>query len=303
MSLVMQSDIYKATKRVLNKIIDDKVDSAGLVYPKWCEKLTMEDAFDQDQEYAGGGLLSVKGEGTEMATVGMRQGITTVYIPVVFAARMMATEEALDDNKYPEIVNLARRLKRSALKTQEIDTSLMLMRMTNTSYVGGDGLCLANSAHTTPDGSTFSNVMATPLSPSPEAVQVAWTVTATMIGHDGHVEGYGLDKVVYPPAQHFAWATVLRSEMNPENGNFAAINVVNSSAIDKITPVSNKYWLNSTTNYGFITDAEGGLNIRFRKPMTSRSTDDFDNLQMKFSIHYRSARGWSDARGFYGVAA
>lgn len=303
MSLVMQSDIYKATKRVLNKIVDDKANASEPIYPKWCEKGTMEDAFDQDQEYAGGGLLTVKGEGTEMATIGMRQGVTTVYIPVVFAARMMATEEALDDNKYPEIINLARRLKRSALKTQEIDTSLILMRHTNTSYVGGDGLCLANAAHTTPDGSTFSNVMATPLAPSPEAVQVAWTVARTMIGHDGHVEGYDLEKVVYPSAQHFAWSTVLMSKMNPENGNFAAINVVNSSAIGSISQVDNKYWLNSTTNYGFLTSAEGGPNIRFRKPMTSRSTDDFDTITLKYSIHYRSARGWTDPRAYYGVAA
>lgn len=297
---VFSGSVARTLKKVLNKIVDDPLNNARekMVLTKWCQMGSLEDQYEDDVEYAGGGLVALKPEGGELQPITMKEGPTTRYTAQSFGAVMNITEEAIDDCKYKEVIAIAKRLDRSMYKTIDIDGTFPLMRMADTNYVGGDGVTLANSAHPLVNGGSFSNTLATPLSPSPVLVATVWSTLQVMPGHDGIIEGYEIEKVVYPPAQHFAWATILKSKMNPEAGNFAAINVVNNEL--DIKPVSVKYWSSSTTQCGFITSADNGLQFKYRKKPTGRSWVDNNNWVMKFSTGARWARGWSDPRGFFG---
>lgn len=303
MGTVFTSSVANALKATLEKVIDDPTDGyeSKALMSKWLDIRGMDDAYEDDLESGGPGLASEKPEGTEIATGSITEGYLTRYIARTFALKLIVTEEAMEDKKYPKIINAARRLKRAMWKTADIDATNMLVRGFNTSYVGGDGLPLWSASHTLPHGGTFSNVMATPMSPSKAAVVVATSQIRRYPGHDGITEGYEPKVVLAPTEQWATWDGLVSSKMDPTAGNFTEINVVNQSLDLRV--VTNKYWSNTSTNWAMLTDCEDGLNFRWRRRPRSRTWVDNDQEQMKYSNSARWARGWSDPRATLGVNA
>lgn len=300
MSIVVTSTIANSLKKTLASIIDDDFSSRTLI-GKMYEEEDMEDAFEDDQEYGGPGLVQERGEAAPIAVGQMDEGVQTRYWARAFGLKMVISEEAQDDGKYKEIINLGKRLRRAMGKTIDVQGALTFARMANTSYPIGDGLPLSSASHTLPHTGTFSNKMGTPLSPSRMAFISVVTSLKTMVGHDGIVEGYEPKAVVCPAAQWAIWDEILHSKGAPEAGEYNRINVVNRSYGDTEVVV-NPYWTNTTTNWAVLTD-NGGLKWKWRKRPYSRSWVDNDNVVVNFSIGARFARGCSDPRAVFCVEA
>lgn len=304
MSTVFTGTIFHSLKKTLRKIINDPSDgfqSKAYVH-RFCEEGSMDENYVDDLEMGGPGLASEKTEGAEIYTGTMREGVLTRYFARTFAQKLIVTREAMEDCKYDQALMLARRLKRSMWKTVDIDATNLLVRMFNTSYVGGDGQCLGASTHTLPGGGTFSNIMATPLSPSRAAMIAATSQLKLYPGHDGITEGVMPKKIVCPVAQWAVWEGIVKSSKAPEPGQFNEINVVNQTLnIEDI--VANPYWSNTTTNWALITDADNGLNFLWRRKPSSDDWVDNDQQLYKYAISARWGRGWSDPRCILGVNA
>lgn len=300
MSTIFTSDLANSLKDTLEGINDDDLDGAQskAVFPKWCEIRTMSDHYEDDLEMAGPGVLAEKPEGTNLQGFTLQEGTLTRYYARTFGGKMMITEEAQEDAKYPEAIRLALRLKRAIWKTADYDATNILARMFSTAYPGGDGLPLCSASHTLPQGGTFSNLMAVPMSPSVAALIVAISQIRKFTGHDGTIEGVEAKKIVCPTEQWGAWAGVVGSQMRPDTGNFAEINVIKPLNLE-VVPV--KYWTNTTTNWGIVTDAEMGVNFRWRRRPRARTWMENDNETIHHSNTARWSRGWTDPRGFYGV--
>lgn len=298
MQTIFSSDIYQSFKETLDSIVDDKLaeNESSLVCKKWMKIGSMDEAYTDDLEMGGPGLANETGEGTEIGTGSIREGFLTRYTPSKFALKLVVTDEAMEDNKYPETLRLAKRLDRAIYKTFDIDNTNILIRAQNASYVGGDGVPLASASHTLPNGGTWSNTLATPLAPSRIALITVISLLKKIPGHDGIVDGVEARKVVYPTEQWGVWGGILGSKMAPEPGNFAEINVLKELDIDQVAV---KYWSNTTTNWGVITNADNGIQAKWRRKPRSKSWVENDNETMKYSISARWARGWSDARGFF----
>lgn len=302
MSTVFSGAVAQNLKLTLDSVVTDKTDGveSGALFKKWMGVSNMSDQYEDDQEYGGPGLVSRKTEGAELATGTIREGFTKRYVAETFGLKLVITEEAIEDSKYPQVINAAKRLKRALWKTADIEATNHLVRMTDSNYVGGDGVVLASASHTLPHGGTWSNIMATPMSPSRAAVIVATTAVGKFPSQDGVVEGNTIKKVVCPLDQWAVWDVLTGSKMAPEAGEYNAINVVNSMGLEVI-PI--KYWDNTSTNYGFITDAEDGFKWKWKRKPRGRSWVDNGQELMLYSTSARWASGWSNARGFYGVNA
>ncbi|MEY4931752.1 MAG: hypothetical protein RLZZ403_72 [Pseudomonadota bacterium] len=304
MSTIFDSVIANSLKKTLNKIIDDKTDGtfASQDLKGYMETDDMEDAFIDDLEMGGPGLAVEKAEGAPIQLGTVREGVLTRYWARTFGLKLAITEEAMEDSKYPEALKLARRLKRAMAKTQDIDCANILNRMFNTAYVGGDLVPLGSASHTIPGGATYSNIMATPFSPSTQAVALARAQVRQMPGHDGYTEGYTLETVLCPVQQEGIWEGICYSKMDPTAGNFAAINIVNQRI--KLEMLALKYWTASTTNYAYLTDCvEERPKFLTRRAPRSRTWVNNDAEVMNYSISARWARGWSGGRGMFCVQA
>lgn len=297
MTSVFTGTLGNTLKRTLNKIVDDPSDNfeSSADFTDWCEIMDMEDQYEDDLEIGGPGLAAQKAEGDEIASGTMQEGYKTRYIARTYALKLIVSEEAMEDVKYPEAIKAARRLKKSLYKTADIDATLMLARMANSSYIGGDGLCLSNTAHTMPGGGTFSNKMATAMSPSHTALSVARAQLRKYPGHDGFTEGYNMVRILCPVDQETVWEGILGSSLRPDDGNFAEINVFEKSKSKlKLKPL--KFWANTTTNWVIQTDADDQINFRWRRRPASRTWVDNGHTMMSYAITARWARGWSDPR-------
>lgn len=299
---IFRSTAATLLKNTLNQIIKDSTDGiqSKVVFTKYCDEKPMSDAYEDDLEIAGPALASDTPEGTELPLGTIREGYPTRYISRKFALKLVISEEMMEDNKYPEAIPAARLLKKAIWDTADVDAALMLVRAENTGYVGGDGLPLASASHTLPNGGTFSNLMATPMTPSRAAWHVAMAAIRTFPGHNGLRSRLKAERVLCPVEQESTWEELTESTMAPEAGNFATINIIKRANIDVVGVT---HWTNTTTNWCVQTDAENGLSFRWRVKPQSKTWVDDDYDVMKYGIRARWARGWSDPRGIYWVGA
>ncbi len=296
MSIITTSVIYKSLKATLDNIITDPLDK-DLLYPKYMEVKSMSDNYEDDQEVAGTLLLREKPEGANAEVGNIQEGGTKRYVSRTMALHLHVAEEALEDTKYDKYINAARRLTKSAYKTQDIDAANTLIRSTNSSYTGGtDNVILGSASHTLPYGGTWSNIADVYQTPSRAALIAAISKVGRYPSPNGLTEGYMIKKIVCPLAQWAVWEGILGSEKVPESGN-NEINVVKGLKI-QVIPI--KYWdASSTTAWAAITDADNGLQWRNRRKLRSRTWVDNDAEVMKYGLSYRESHGWSDPRTWY----
>jgi len=288
---------FATLKATLEEIVTDDTDNVekNVVYKQYMKVEGMKDNYVDDLSNGGPGLATEKAEGQALDVLDLNNGYQTRYLARKFGLIMQITEELDEDGKYnDEYVDAARRMKRAVFKTMEVECAQILNRVHNASYVGGDGLCLGNSAHTIPGGGTFSNTLSTAFSPSRAALIVVRQNLMTLPGWDGVTEGYMPTAVVHPPAQWGAWAGILQSEKVPESGN----NETNVAKSLNLKQVPVPYWTASTTNWLVLTDA-ARLKLKVRRKPKARTWYDEATEVINYGISARWARGWSDPRAVY----
>lgn len=290
---LLASTFANALKETLEEIVTDEFQEKDLLISQWMLQRDMKDAFEDDLEIGGPGLASEKDEAQSISLGSIREGSLTRYLARTFAQRLEVSDEAIEDVKYDEVIQASKRLMRSLKKSADVDATNILVRMFDTNFVGGDGLPLGSNAHTLPHGGTFSNVLATPMSPSRAAVIVSTSQMRKFPGHDGIVEGYEPTIIISPTEQWATWCELIHSAYAPENDT-NALNVVNYKL--DLKPVQNKYWGNTTTHWAMLSDAPNGLKFLWRVKPQSRTWAVDDQGIMNYSVRARWARGWSNPR-------
>lgn len=298
-NVIYQTTVASNLKETLDEIVDDKTDGleSGLVMPQYFEEASMSDAFVDDLEVGGPGMVPLKPEGTELELGSLREGVKYRVWARTYGMKMMISDEAKEDYKYPEVIKLARRLKRALYKTVEYEAAVFVARGWDTNYPMGDGVPIFSASHPLPNGGVFSNNL-TPVAPSHSALVAHRAAALKLPGHDGFIEGYDIKKVVFPQEQWGTWDQILGSSMEPVLTNFAAISVVKKLGIK---PVAVKYWTNTTSNYFYITEAEDGLKWRWRRKPKSKTWVDNDQEVEKYGISARWGQGISEPRAVLGV--
>jgi hypothetical protein len=295
--MITTSTAFRTLKATLEAIVTDDTDNveSQVVFKKYCQVEPMEDGYEDELENGGPGLATEKAEGQALDVMDLSEGYLTRYTPRKLGLIMQISEELDEDGKYNDkYCNFARRMKRAMWKTMDVDAAQMFNRAANSAYVGGDGLSLANSAHTIPGGGTFSNTLSTAFSPSRAALIVVYQNALLLPGHDGITEGYKLEAIVHPVAQWGAWAGIIGSDKVPESGNNEK-NVVQDMKLKQV-PVP--FWSASTTNWGALTDA-GKFKFKMKRRPTARTWYKEETEVINHGISARWARGWSDPRIFY----
>lgn len=296
------STIANGLKLTISKIVTDErlAFDKGAVYKRIFDEESMSDYYEDDLEVGGPGLASEKTEGANMAVGDIQEGALTRYIARTFALKLIISEEAMEDSKYPKIIMAAKRLARAMHKTVEYDAANVFARAFNSVYTGGDGQPLVSTAHTLPGGGTFSNQMATPMAASRAALLQLRVQAKKMPGHDGLVSGQRIKRIICPVDQINTWEGVIGSSKVPES-NANEINIVNTSMKPELVDV--EYWDNTTTQYLVQTDCDNGLKFKWRRKLRNKNWVDNDQELVNHAQSGRWTRGWSDPRCVIGVNA
>ena len=293
-SVISVASQWKSLRGSIKQIMGDK-DKYEPDYPEYVKEMSATKAYHDFQEYAFDGLLRERGEGTPIETGRLIEGMSQRVLMRTFAVQVLVTSEARDDEEQDKVLDITRRIRRAAVQTKDIDCAQFLNRFTSTDYVFADGQPLASNAHKHPSGATFSNILGTGAAPSLTALQTVRANLMKMEGYDGIREGYMIEKIICPVDQINAWETILGSSQVPDSNNNAINNMKKFNI--KLVPV--RQWTSTSTSWGVITDADGGLVYMTRLKDTFRDWVDENTDTYHYSVKYRSGRTNTNSRGHF----
>ncbi len=281
-------------KKTLNEVFGYAFNSEPLIWPKLFKKSTTDEAWEDDQEVAGLGLVPRRREGATMAVDGTVQGYATRYTQDFWGVRLLLSEQAIFFNQYKKVYKTSELLGGAARLTQEYEHANVFIRAANTAYVGGDGLPLCSASHLLPKGGTWSNTFGTPMSLSEVAVETMSTNLSKQVGSNGLRHGYRLKSLVVPAELEFRAKKILQSDQQNDTNN-NAVNILKGMGIGT---VANPYFT-SATNWWGKSNAENGLRSIWSREATFRETS-MENAEMKeFTLSMWFSLGWTDPRKVY----
>jgi len=222
------------------------------------------------------------------------------YVYKVYGLAFALTKVLVEDGDHISIgQTYAKHLAQSLIETKETLCANILNRAFNSSYTGGDGVSLVNSAHPIASG-TFSNVLATAANLSQTSLEQMLIQIRNAIDNNGKRIRLTPTKLVLSPSNVFQGEVLLKSVLRAGTGN-NDINPINSMGmIDG--GQANLSRLTSTTAWWVQTDAKVGLQMMMRRKLEKSMEGDFETDSMRYKATERYIPGWTDPRTIYGTA-
>jgi len=222
------------------------------------------------------------------------------YVYKVYGLAFALTKVLVEDGDHISIgQTYAKHLAQSLIETKETLCANVLNRAFNSSYTGGDGVSLVNSAHPIASG-TFSNVLTTAANLSQTSLEQMLIQIRNAIDNNGKRIRLTPTKLVLSPSNVFQGEVLLKSVLRAGTGN-NDINPINSMGmIDG--GQANLSRLTSTTAWWVQTDAKVGLQMMMRRKLEKSMEGDFETDSMRYKATERYIPGWTDPRTIYGTA-
>lgn len=265
------------------------------IWPKVFKSLTSEQAYEEDVEAIGFGLMSVKNQGGGISYDTAQQGVVSRYTHLTYGLGYIVTMEEMMDNLYEKVsMKRATKLARSVAETEEIVHANVLNRAFNSSYAGGDGKELCATDHPSMTGNQ-QNELTTAADFSEAALE------DMIILINGATDSRGLKvnlmpkNLIVPRQLEFDAARVMKSSLTPDSAN-NAVNAVRSS----IQEVVMWKYLTDEDAWFVNTDIDEGLTHYTRMAATFDEDNDFNTKNRAYSAVARWSQGWSDWRGLWG---
>ena len=221
------------------------------------------------------------------------------YVYQVFGLAFALTKVLVEDGDHIRIGQVyAKHLAQSLVETKELLAANVLNRAFNSSYAGGDGVSLSNSAHPLVSG-TFSNLLATAANLSQTSLEQMLIQVRQAVDNNGKKIRLQPVKLVVAPGNVFQAEVLLKSVLRTGTAN-NDINPIKSigllpegaSVISRLTNASN-WWVQ--------TDAPEGLKLLMRRALEKTMEGDFETDSMRYKATERYQVGWTDPRAVYGT--
>lgn len=275
----------------------------GMVPENWKQIYEMNKSNrhnEFDFTSGGMGLMSIKPESSDFGYDSMTQGFKSTYTHVTYGLGYRISQEAIEDNLYPELVKYrSAELGKCLAATRNTLAFNVLNNAFSNSYVGGDGLELCSTAHLLERGGTYRNELATSADFSEASLETAVIDIATQFKDGGgKLIEVRPKRLIVPVQLEFEVKRVLGSELQSDSAenNINALRAMNSIPAGV---VSSSY-LTDTDAWFIQTDAMNGLKMYERRGEAVENDTDFNSKNVAYSLTWRGSFGWTDPRGIYG---
>ena len=256
-------------------------------------------AFEEEVLITGFGNAPVKREGDGVEFDTAYEGYTARYTHETIALAFALTEEAVEDNLYDRLgARYTKALARSMAHTKQVKGSNVLNNAFSSSYTGGDGLSLVNSAHTLAGGGTFSNRPSTYVDLNETSLEDSLITISTFVDDRNLTLALQGLKLIVPPQLQFIAERLLETPGRVGTAD----NDIN--ALRNMGMISDGYavnhFLTDTDAWFILTDCPDGMKHFERTSLSTNMEGDFDTGNVRFKARERYSFGWSNPRGIYG---
>jgi len=268
-------------------------------FPDLFDQETSDKAYEEDVEISGFGLAPVKQQGSGINYDTESQGSVTRYTHVAYALGYIVTWEELRDDLY-EVVSKrrAKQLAFSMRQTKETIAANVYNNAFSSSYTGGDGVSLINTAHPTLTGNQ-SNQLTTAADLSEAAIEDLSIQVMQALNSRGLKISLMPQSLHVPTQTWYEANRILKSVLQNDTAN-NAINVLKATNVFPKGIKMNHYFT-SATAWFIRTNAPEGMKHYVRDPVSFDTDNDFDTKNAKAASYERYSFGWSDWRGAYGT--
>lgn len=281
---------------------DSAASSAPQYSPLLFKKETSTKNYEEYVQSVGPGIAVVKPEGSPISYDGMQQGFVTRGTNVAYGLGIITTHEELKDNLYMKLTKQrTMKLRRAFDETRNINGVNVYNRAFNTSYKGGDGVSLLNTAHPNFSGGTWQNKLSVDSALSQAALEDMFILMMQSKDDKGYIEPLMGDKLVVHPYNKFNADRIVGTSKAVGNNN-NDINPINTQNLLPGGVVVCPY-LTSTGPWFIKTNADEGLIWQEREALEIWEDNDADTRNFKVGAYERYTFLWVNPRGLFGSNA
>lgn len=256
--------------------------------------------YEEDVQLTGFGLAPVKSEGSGVSYDSEVQGFTTRYTHIAYALGYIVTKEELDDNLYEQVSRRrSAALAMSFRQTKENVGANIYNRAFNGTYLGGDGVSLASTAHPNTSGGTFANKPSVDADLSEASLEDALTAVMGFQNDRGLLINVMPRSLVVARQNWWNANRIMKSAYTPTTANNAVNVLVATNALPE--GIVMNHYLTSPNAWFVRTNIQNGLKYYSRVGIQFDQDNDFDTMNAKAKGYERYSFGWTDPRAIYGV--
>jgi len=281
-------------------------DSAAKAAPQYAPMLFKTETSDKNyEEYVqdvGLGVAVIKPEGAPISYDTMQQGFVTRGTNVAYGLGVITTHEELKDNLYMKLTqNRVMKLRRAFDETRNINAANVYNRAFNSSFVGGDGVSLLNTAHPNFSGGTWQNKLIVDSALSQAALEDMLILMMSAKDDKGYIEPLSGARLVVNPYNYFTAEKILGTA-KAVGTNINDINPINTQGMISKGLVSCPY-LTATGPWFITTDCIDGMIHQEREKLEIWQDNDADTRNFKVGAYERYTFLWANPRGLFGSNA
>ena len=299
---ISRAQLAKELEPGLNSLFGLSYDEYNREYE---EIFSIEDsnrAFEEEVLITGFGSAPTKSEGQGVSFDNASESYSARYTHDTVALAFALTEEAVEDNLYDSLgKRYVKALAKSMANTKEVKGADILNNAFSSSFTGGDGVSLINTAHPLSGGGTAAN-RATSMADLNET-----SLEDALIDISGFTDDRGLtisvqaSKMIVPSELVFVAERILNSNLRTGTSD-NDLNAVKSTGVLPGGYSVNHYLTDPDAFFLLtsVTDQGDGLKMFQRSGMETSMEPDFATGNIRYKARERYSFGFSDWRGIYG---
>ena len=257
-------------------------------------------AFEEEVMLSGFANAQTKAEGQGVSFDNATESYTARYSHDTVSLAFALTEEAIEDNLYDSLgKRYTKSLARSMKHSKEVKAASVLNNAFSSSFTGGDGVSLINTAHPLAGGGTEANRATTMADLNETSLEANLVDLATFTDDRGLQISVMPSKLVIPPQLVFVADRLLSSDLRTGTSDNDINAIVSMGMIPQGYRVNN--YLTDSDAFYILTDVPNGMKMFNRAPLTTAMEGDFDTGNVRYKARERYSFGVSDPRGIFGV--
>ncbi len=296
---ISRAQLLKELLPGLNALFGLEYARYGEEHKEIYETETSERSFEEETKLSGFSAAPVKNEGSAIAYDNAQEAWSTRYTHETIALGFSITEEAIEDNLYDSLsARYTKSLARAMAYTKQVKAAAVLNNGFSSSYPGGDGVSLFNTAHPLISGGTNSNTPSTQVDLNETSLEAAVIQIAAWTDERGLLIAAKPKKLIVPPALMFTAKRLLDTELRVATADNDINAIKQMGAIPEGYTVN--HFLTDTSAWFLTTDVPNGLKHFVRTPLQNSMDGDFDTGNVRYKARERYSFGWSDPLGMWG---
>ena len=299
---ISRAQLAKELEPGLNSLFGLSYDEYNNEYE---EIFSVEDsnrAFEEEVLITGFGSAPTKTEGQGVSFDNASESYSARYTHDTVALAFALTEEAVEDNLYDSLgKRYVKALAKSMANTKEVKGADVLNNAFSSSFTGGDGKSLINTAHPLSGGGTAANRATSMADLNETSLEDALIDIGSFTDDRGLTISVQASKMVVPSELVFVADRILNSQLRTGTSD-NDLNAIKNTGVLSGGYSVNHYLTDPDAFFILtsVTDQGDGLKMFQRSGMETSMEPDFSTGNIRYKARERYSFGFSDWRGIYG---